>query len=314
MKILVAGATGVMGRALVPMLAERGHEVTGMTRTKAKEGLVRELGATPAVADALDPEAVAAVVAEAEPEVIIHELTALNTDFDVRKLKEILEPTNRLRTEGTDHLLAAGRAVGVRRFIAQSFVPYIYARTGNGLKTEEDAVDPNPPAAVKDAFEAIRYVEKTVTSLERIEGIALRYGGFYGEGTSMAANPDGEQIVPIRNRKFPIVGDGGAVWSFVHIEDAAAATAQAVEHGKPGIYNVVDDSPAPVREWLPATAKAIGAKPPRRVPRWLGRLFAGELGVVMMTELRGASNEKAKRELDWAPVHPSLWQTLAEER
>lgn len=314
MKILVAGATGVMGRALVPMLVERGHEVTGMTRTEAKQELVRELGAKPVVADALDPEAVAAAVAEAEPEVIIHQLTALNTDFDVRKLKEILEPTNRLRTEGTDHLLAAGRAVGAKRFIAQSFVPYIYARTGNGLKTESDAVDPDPPAAVRDAFEAIRYVEKTVTSAEGIEGIALRYGGFYGDGTSMAINPDGEQMAPIRKRKFPIVGGGGAVWSFVHIDDAAAATAQAVERGGPGIYNVVDDAPAPVHKWLPAVADAIGAKPPRRFPRWLGRLFAGELGVVMMTELRGASNEKAKRELDWAPIHPSLWQFLAEGR
>lgn len=314
MKILVAGATGVMGRALVPMLVERGHEVTGMTRTEAKQGLVRELGAKPVVADALDPEAVAAAVAEAEPEVIIHQLTALNTEFDVRKLKEILEPTNRLRTEGTDHLLAAGRAVGVKRFIAQSFVPYIYARTGNGLKAENDAVDPDPPAAVKDAFEAIRYVEKTVTSAAGIEGFALRYGGFYGDGTSMAVNPDGEQMAPIRKRKFPIVGGGGAVWSFVHIDDAAAATAQAVERGEPGTYNVVDDAPAPVRKWLPAVAEAIGTKPPRRVPRWLGRLFAGDLGVVMMTELRGASNEKAKRELDWAPAHPSLWQTLAEGR
>lgn len=313
MKVLVAGATGVLGRNLVPMLVERGHEVTGMTRTVAKQDLLRELGARPVVADALNPDAVARAVAAAEPEVIVHQLTALSAEFNIRKLDETLEPTNRLRTEGTDHLLAAGRAVGTRRFVAQSFVPFLYARTGTGLKSESDPLDPDPPKKLRAARDAIQYVERAVTGADGIEGLALRYGGFYGPGTAMAVDPDGPQIVPVRQRKFPIVGDGGAVWSFVHIADAAEATALAVEGGSPGVYNVVDDSPAPVREWLPAVAAAIGAEPPRRLPRWLGRLFAGETGVVMMTELRGASNEKAKRELGWTPRHASVWQTLASE-
>lgn len=313
MKILVAGATGAIGRQLVPMLVERGHEVTGMTRTESKRELIRELGAKPVVADALDPEAVARAVAEAEPEVIVHQMTALSGEANVRKIDKALAATSLLRTEGTDHLLAAGRAVGVRRFVAQSFAPLIYARTGTGLKTENDPIDSNPPKRVKPGLDAIRHVEEAVTGAQGIEGIALRYGGFYGEGTSMAANPDGEQLGPIRQRKFPIVGNGAAVWSFVHIRDAAEATVRAIEIGEPGIYNVVDDSPAPVRQWLPAVAEAIGAKRPRRVPAWVGRLFAGEAGVVMMTGLRGSSNEKAKRELGWSPRHASVWQTLAEK-
>lgn len=312
MKILVAGASGALGRQLVPMLVERGHEVTGMTRTTAKQGLLRELGAEPVVADALDPEAVAQAVAAAEPEVIVHQLTALSGQTNVRKIDKALAETSRLRTEGTDHLLAAGRAVGVRRFVAQSFAPLIYERTGSWVKSEEDPIDTHPPEKVRFGLDAIRHLEDAVTSAPGIEGLALRYGGFYGEGTSMAANPDGEQLAPIRQRKFPIVGNGAATWSFVHIEDAAEATAQAIEVGEPGIYNVVDDSPVPVRQWLPAVAEAIGAKRPRRVPIWVGRLFAGEAGVVMMTSLRGSSNEKAKRELGWSPRHASVWQALAE--
>lgn len=314
MKILVAGASGALGRQLVPMLVARGHDVTGMARTESKRELIRGLGAQAAIANALDGEAVAKVVAAAEPEVIVHEMTALSGQANVRKIGEALATTSRLRTEGTDNLLAAGHAVGTRRFVAQSFAPLIYARTGGSVKSEADPVDHDPPKSLESGLDAILHLEKSVTESEDMEGIALRYGGFYGEGTSMAANPDGEQLAMIRKGRFPIVGGGGAVWSFIHIADAAEATVRAIEVGRPGIYNIADDSPAPVSHWLPAVAQAIGARKPRRVPRWLGRLFGGEAAVVMMTELRGSSNEKARRELDWRPQHASLWQTLAEQQ
>jgi nucleoside-diphosphate-sugar epimerase len=213
--------------------------------------------------------------------------------------------TNRLRTEGTDHLLAAGRVVGARRFVAQSFGALRFARTGGPVQTEVDPVDPNPPAALRPGLAAIVHLEQAVTTIEWGEGLVLRYGAFYGPGTGIGLAPDAVMAGPIRKRRFPLVGDGGGVWSFVHIEDAAAATAAAVEHGQPGIYNVVDDEPAPVREWLPVLASALGAEPPRRVPRWLARLAAGELATVMMTDVRGASNAKAKRELGWQLRYPS---------
>jgi nucleoside-diphosphate-sugar epimerase len=302
-KVLVAGATGALGRQLLPKLVARGHEVFGMTRSAGNRELVRGLGAEPLVADALDPEAVAQVVAEAEPEVIVHQLTALSRSMDMRHFDRDLEPTNRLRTEGTDHLLAAGRAVGVERFVAQSFAGWPFARSGGPVKTEDDPLDPDPPAAMRGALEAIRHLEASVAGANWTTGIVLRYGGFYGPGTSLG--PDGEHVELIRKRGFPLVGGGGGIWSFIHIEDAAEATVAAIEHGSRGIYNVVDDEPAPVSEWLPAIAESVGAKPPRRVPRWMGRLLAGEVAMVMMTDVRGASNEKAKRELGWRPGHPS---------
>jgi nucleoside-diphosphate-sugar epimerase len=309
MKVLVAGATGALGRQLVPKLAARGHEVFGMTRSESKRELIRGLGATPVVADALDPEAVAKAVAESDPEVIVHQLTALSSSIDMRHFDRDLELTNRLRTEGTDHLLAAGRAIGVKRFVAQSFAGWPFARSGGPVKSEDDPLDPAPPHGMRRALEAIRHLEAAVTGAEWTTGIVLRYGGFYGPGTSIA--PEGEHFELIRKRRFPVVGDGGGVWSFIHIEDAADATVAAVEHGSRGIYNVVDDEPAPVAEWLPAIARSVGAKPPRRVPRWLGRLLAGEVATVMMTEVRGASNAKAKRELGWRPAHPSWRGVLA---
>jgi nucleoside-diphosphate-sugar epimerase len=220
--------------------------------------------------------------------------------------------TNRLRTEGTDHLLAAGRAVGARRFVAQSFGAFRFARTGGPVQTEADPLDPDPPGAPQPGLEAILYLERAVTTIEWGEGLVLRYGGFYGPGTAVSLAPDAQVAAPIRKRRFPIVGGGGGVWSHVHVDDAAAATAVAVERGRPGIYNVVDDEPAPVREWLPVLASALGAKPPRRVPRWLGRLAAGEAATVMMTEARGASNEKAKRELGWKPRYASWRQGFAQ--
>jgi 2-alkyl-3-oxoalkanoate reductase len=310
MKVFVAGATGVLGRALVPHLVARGHTVVGMTRSASKHDLVRSLGACPVVADALDPDAVAQAVASAEPEVIVHELTALSGKMSVRDARHpdrspMAKMTNRLRTEATDHLLAAGRAVGARRFVAQSFGAFRWARTGGPVQTEADPLDPNPPAPLRPVVEGLLYLEQAVTTIEWGQGLALRYGGFYGPGTGISLAPDAVMAAPIRKRRFPIVGDGGGVWSHVHIDDAAAATAVAAEQGHSGIYYIVDDEPAPVREWLPVLASALDAKPPMRVPRWLGRLAAGQAATVMMTEARGASNAKAKRELGWKPRYAS---------
>jgi nucleoside-diphosphate-sugar epimerase len=305
MKVFVAGAGGALGRVLVPRLVEEGHDVVGMVRSPSKQGLVRELGAQPVVADALDPAQVAAVVGAAEPEAIVHQLTALSGKLDLRHFDRDFALTNRLRTEGTDHLLAAARAVGTRRFVAQSFTGWPYARVGGPVKTEEDPLDPEPAAAFRGTLAAIRHLEAAVAGADWIEGLALRYGGFYGPGTSLALHPDGEHVEAVRKRRFPVVGSGAGVWSFLHIEDAASATAAAIRQGAPGLYNVVDDEPAPVSEWLPALAAALGAKPPRRLPRWLGRLLAGEAATVMMTEVRGAANAKAKRELGWRLRYPS---------
>ncbi len=310
MKIFVAGATGALGRPLVAQLVGRGHEVVGMTRSESKQDLLRDLGARPVVADALDPDAVARAVAEAEPDVIVHQLTAIGA-FNARRMERDFAATNRLRTEGTDHLLAAGRAVGVKRFVAQSFAPWPYARTGGPVKSEDDPLDTTPPAQVRTTLEAIKYLERTVTGADWTEGIALRYGGFYGPGTSLGLNPVGEQIEMIRARKLPLAGKGTGVWSFIQIEDAAAATVEAIEHGKRGVYNVVDDEPAPVSEWLPELAKTLGAKPPRHVPLWLARIAGGEAAAIMMSELRGSSNKKAKRELGWQPRYPSWREGFA---
>jgi 2-alkyl-3-oxoalkanoate reductase len=317
MKVFLAGATGALGRALVPQLVARGHEVVGMTRSASKQDLVRGLGARPVVADALDPDAVAQAVASAEPEVIVHQLTALSEPTSMREARRpdrsrAFTMTNRLRTEATDHLVAAGRAVGARRFVAQSFGAFRFARTGGPVLTEGEPLDPNdPPAALRTVQAAYLYLEQAVTTIEWGEGLALRYGGLYGPGTSTSLAPEAVMTTLIRKRRFPIVGDGGGVFSHVHVEDAAAATAAAIERGQPGIYNVVDDEPAPLREWLPVLASALGAKPPRRVPRWLARLAAGEAATAMMTEARGASNAKAKRELGWQPRYPSWRQGFA---
>jgi nucleoside-diphosphate-sugar epimerase len=317
MKVFVAGATGVLGRALIPQLVARGHDVVGMTRSASKQDGVRSMGARPVVADALNPDAVAQAVASAEPEVIVHELTALSGPMSI---KDARHPerfsgalmTNRLRTEATDHLLAAGRAVGSRRFVAQSFGAFRFARTGGPVLTEADPFDPDPPEGLRLVQEGILYLERAVTTIDWGEGVVLRYGGFYGPGTAISLTPDAPMAGPIRKRRFPIVGDGGGVFSHIHIDDAAAATVAAVEHGQPGIYNIVDDEPAPVREWLPVLASALDAKPPRHIPRWLGRLAAGEAATVMMTDVRGASNEKAKRELGWQPRYASWREGFAQ--
>jgi 2-alkyl-3-oxoalkanoate reductase len=317
MKVFVAGATGVLGRELVPQLVARGHEVVGMTRSASKQDLVRSLGARPDVADALDPDSVAQAVASAEPEVIVRQLTALSGPMSVREARHPERfrgaiMTNRLRTEGTDHLLAAGRGVGARRFVAQSFAAFRWARTGGAVQTEADPLDPNPPAPLRPAVEGLLYLERAVTTIEWGEGLVLRYGGFYGPGTGISLASDAQMAAPIRKRRFPIVGGGGGVFSHVHIEDAAAATVAAVERGRPGIYNVVDDEPAPVRAWLPVLASALDAKPPRHIPRWLGRLAAGEAATLVLTDVKGASNEKAKRELGWKPRYASWRQGFAQ--
>jgi nucleoside-diphosphate-sugar epimerase len=278
-----------------------------MTRHQSKQALLDELGAVPVVADALAPDQVAEAVGKARPEVIVHQLTAL-AGVDMRHLERDSVPTNRLRAEGTDHLLSAGQAVGVRRFVAQS-VWDVYARTGAAVKSEEDPFDPSPPREMRKSLAAVRHLEQAVLGARWTEGIVLRYGAFYGPGTEIT--PGGELYELVRRRRFPLVGDGGGVWSYIHIADAAEATVAAVIHGRRGVYNVVDDDPVPVAEWLPALAQTLGAKQPLRVPRFVVRLFAGEAGVVMMTELRGASNAKAKRELGWRPAHPSWRQGFA---
>jgi nucleoside-diphosphate-sugar epimerase len=311
MRVFVAGATGAIGRQLVPRLVEAGHEVHGMTRSESKRAMLEELGAVPVVADALDPDQVAEAVGRARPDVIVHQATAFGAieSVNTRHMDRDMAPVNRLRTEGTDHLLSAGQAAGVRRFVAQSFSPISYARTGGPVKSEEDPLDPTPAREMREVRAAIRHLEEAVLSARWTEGIVLRYGAFYGPGTSIA--PGGEQSEMIRKRRFPLVGDGGGVWSFIHVADAAEATVAAVERGHRGVYNVVDDDPAPVAEWLPALARTLGAKKPRRVPRFIARLLAGEAAVVMTTELRGASNAKAKRELGWRPAHPSWREGFA---
>ncbi len=308
MRVLVAGATGAIGKQLVPRLVAAGHEVHGMTRSESKQAMLCELGAVPVVADALDPDQVAEAVGRARPEVIVHELTAIGA-LDMRHFDRDFAPTNRLRTEGTDYLLSAGKAVGVRRFVAQSNGAFPYARTGGAVKGEEDPLDPTPVREMRAMVAAIRHLEEAVLGADWTEGIVLRYGALYGPGTSMA--PGEQQFELVRERKFPLVGDGGGVWSFIYTADAAEATVATVEHGGRGVYNIVDDDPAPVAEWLPALARILGAEQPMQVPRLAGRLFAGETGVVLMTELRGASNAKAKRELGWQPAHPSWRQGFA---
>jgi nucleoside-diphosphate-sugar epimerase len=309
MRVFVAGATGAIGRQLVPRLVQAGHDVHGMTHRASKCAMLEKLGARPVVADALDRDQVADAVERAQPDVIVHELTAIGP-LDLRHFDRDFAMTNRLRTEGTDHLLRSGRDVGVRRFVAQGVAGYAtYARTGGPVKSEDDPLDPTPVDDMRESLAAVRHLEAAVLGATWTEGIVLRYGVLYGPGTSLARGA--EQFELVRRHKFPLVGDGGGVWSFVHVVDAAVATVAAAEHGRRGAYNVVDDDPAPVAEWLPALADTLGAKKPLHVPRFVGRIFTGEPGVVMMTEVRGASNAKAKRELAWTPAHPSWREGFA---
>jgi 2-alkyl-3-oxoalkanoate reductase len=298
MRVLVVGASGAIGTRLVPRLLDAGHQVIGTFHSPGSAERVRALGAEAIALDLLDPRAVRKAVLDTGPDAIVHQATALSDAPFSRNLDRSFARTNRLRTEGTDALLAAAHEAGVRRFVAQSFASMRYAREGGMVKTEDDPLDPTPPASTRQTNAAMRHLDQAVTGAG---GIALRYGGFYG-----AAN-DG-LLGPVRKRQLPIVGDGGGVFSFIHLDDAAAATVLALDHDGAGIYHIVDDEPAPVREWLPVLATALGAKPPRHVPRWLARLVAGEAAVMMATESRGASNAKAKRELGWTPRYPSWRQ------
>jgi nucleoside-diphosphate-sugar epimerase len=304
MKIFIAGASGAIGSQLVPQLVARGHEVVGTTRSAAKTGALRALGAQPVIVDALNPDSVADAVANAEPEIIVHQLTALSGPPDFRHAKRMAAATNRLRIEGTDHLLAAARAVGVGKFVAQSNASWM-ERTGGPVADENGRLEPNPPADAEEVVAAVHHVEEAVTGISWAEGIALRYGGFYGPGTGIEAAPDAVMAELIRKRRFPIVGGGGGVWSMVHITDAASATVAAIERGRPGIYHVADEEPAPVREVLLELARVPGAKPPYRVPAWLARMLAGKGAVEIMTQARGITSEKIKRDLDWTPRYPS---------
>jgi nucleoside-diphosphate-sugar epimerase len=298
MRVFVAGASGAVGRRLVPMLVARGHHVTGTTSRPESAEAVRAVGAEPAVVDGLDAVGIGQAVARAEPDAIIHEMTALSGTPDFKHFDRWFALTNRLRTEGTENLLAAATASGVKRFVAQSFTGWSNARVGSMIKTEDDPLDANPVKAQTETLAAITFLERAVLAAP-LEGIVVRYGGLYGPGSS-------ETLVGILDRRmFPVIGDGAGVISSTHIDDAAGGTLAALERGRPGIYNIVDDQPAPAREFIPAIAEAVGAKPPLHVPAWLGRLVAGEVAVTMMTEGRGSSNAKAKRELEWQPIWPS---------
>ena len=293
MRILLVGASGIIGRRLVPQLAGLGHQVTGTSRSAARAGELRSLGAEPAVLDVLDAGAVRALVAATQPEAIIYQATALAGVNFGRNMDKAFAPTNELRTTGLDNLLAAAGAAGVPKFIAQSFAPFRYAHVGGPVKDEDDPLMADPPATARLMFAAMAHVDQAVTAAG---GIALRYGGFYGEEDSM--------VRAVRKRQFPLIGDGGGVMSFIHVDDAAAATVRALDAPGPAIYNITDDEPAPMREWLPALAAALGTKPPFRVPAWVGRLAMGKT-LPMMTEARGASNAKAKKELDWTLRYPT---------
>jgi nucleoside-diphosphate-sugar epimerase len=303
MRVFLAGATGAIGKPLIPMLLAAGHEVVAMTRSPRKADQLKAGGAVPAVADALDRQAVVDAVTEAKPEVVIHQLTALTGFRDLKHWDRGWMQTNRLRTEGTDHLLEGALASGARRFIAQSYAGWPYAREGGPVKTEDEPLDPDPPAQMRPTLDAIRHLEDRVLGAEGLEGIALRYGSLYGPGTSMGLG--GDIVEMVRRRRFPLVNGGSGIWSFSHVEDAASATLASVERGSVGVYNVVDDEPAPVSVWLPELASAVGAKPPLRLPAWLAGLAVGPVGVSMMTRIRGASNAKAKRELGWRLRYPS---------
>ena len=306
MKVFVAGATGVVGTRLVPELRRRGHDVVGTTRTPERRDPLRALGAEPILMDALDPMSVKDAVATTEPDVIVHELTALSASPDPKRFDEEFAQTDRLRTEGTANLLAAAHATGVGRVVAQSYAGWPSGRRGGLVKTETDPLDHEPAPPMRPALEAIRELESAVTSDPEVAGVVLRYGAFYGPGTAIGEG--GAIVDALHHRRFPLVGSGAGVWSFVHVDDAVSATVAAIESNIQGIVNVVDDEPAPVSSWLPFLAKVVGAPSPRRVPRWLARPLIGRAGTILMTEVRGASNAKSKRELEWKQRFPT-WRT-----
>jgi nucleoside-diphosphate-sugar epimerase len=303
MKILVAGATGAIGRRLLPLLVERGHEVAATTRSSEKARRLFELGAMPITADGLRRDDVVEAVRRAEPEVIVHQMTSLGAARSLMRFDHVFARTNRLRTQGTDHLLEAARMVGARRFVAQSFGNWNYERSGAAVKTEDAPFDPDPPRSMRRTLAAIASLEVAVLGAGGIEGIALRYGNFYGPGTGIAE--DGEIVDAVRKRRLPVIGNGAGVWSFIHVDDAATATLAAIERATPGVYNVCDDEPAEASVWLPVLAAILGAEPPRHLPEWTARLLAGEAAVSMFTRARGASNARAKAQLRWRLGYPT---------
>jgi nucleoside-diphosphate-sugar epimerase len=306
-KVFVAGGAGVLGRRLVPQLVARGHQVTATTTTPTKLDLLEQLGAEGVVMDGLDAVSVGEAVAKARPDALVHQMTGLSPAHtgkpDLKHPDRFFAATNRLRSEGTDHLLAAAEATGVSHVVAQSFGAFGGIRQGGWVKTEDDPIDPGPASARKGT-EALHHLEEMVV---RAGGVALRYGSFYGPGAI------DDQVELVRKRQFPLVGGGTGYMSWVHLDDAASATVLAMEHKASGVFNIVDDEPAPASAWLPYLAACAGAKRPMRVPKWLARLLAGEMAVMMMTEARGFSNAKAKRELGWELSHPSWRQGFKEE-
>jgi 2-alkyl-3-oxoalkanoate reductase len=309
LKVFVAGASGVIGRRLVPLLIERGHAVTGITRSAERAERMNESGAEPVVCDVFDADDLRVKVAAASPEVVVHELTDLPAAINPRKASEQLAGNNRIREEGTRNLVDAAVAAGARRMVAQS-IAFAYPPSGEALKTEEDPLFDDAPEPWRETVQALHALEDAVTKTPGLEGLALRYGFFYGPGS--AFDSDGHYAKEVRRRRFPIFGKGGGVFSFIHVDDAASATVAAVERGSPGIYNVVDDEPAPVREWVPVYAEALGAPKPWRIPKWFARIAAGQYGTMLATELRGASNARAKAELGWSPRYPSWRQGFRE--
>jgi 2-alkyl-3-oxoalkanoate reductase len=301
MHVFVAGGTGAVGRPLIPRLLAAGHKVTATTRSAPKGAELEAIGAKAIVADGLDARAMTEAVARAEPDVIVHQMTALAGEPDLRRFDRWFATTNELRTTGTDILLAAARKIGIERVVAQGYTGWTNPASGASVKSEHDGFEPDPPKMQRESLAAIRYLEETVPASVP-HGIVLRYGNFYGPGASEAL------VDLIRKRRFPVIADGGGVWSWTHLDDAAAATVAALDHGDPGVYNVTDDEPARVSEWLPYLAEKVGAKPPMRVPVWLARIMAGSVAVRWMTEARGSSNAKAKRNLGWRPAWPSWRQ------
>ena len=303
MKVLVAGATGGLGRSLVPQLIAAGHEVTGMTRSESGASSVRSFGADVVLADGLDAAAVRTAVEKVRPEVVVHQMTALKGGIDFKHFDDSFAMTNRLRTEGTDNLLAASQAAGVRRFVVQSYAGWNLQHGGSATKTEADPLDPNPVPAQQQTMAAIKHLESAVQNADGIEGVALRYGSFYGPTGDIGKG--GSMVEMIQKRRLPLIGDGTGIWSFIHYDDAASATVKAVESDVTGVFQIADDDPAQVAVWLPEFARILGAKPPRHVPAWIGRLAVGDVGVAAFTEIRGADNTLAKQTFGWQPGYAS---------
>lgn len=306
MRVFLAGATGAVGKALVPMLTANGHTIIGATRTQAKLSSLRSAGVEPVLADILDRDSIVKAVSSVQPDVIVHQCTSLTNLKDLKHWDDEFEMTNRLRTEGTDNLIAAALTAGTRRLVVQSFTGWPNERVGSRIKTEADALDPDPPKAMSRTLDAIRRMEEAVLRTQSITSVVLRYGSFYGPGTSV--DNGGSFVEAIRERKFPLVGSGAGVWSWIHMEDVASATKLAIEGEMTGTYNIVDDEPAEVSIWLPYLAEIVGAKKPLHIPAWIGRLAIGDSGVSMMTQIRGSSNAKAKRVLGWQPRYTSWRQ------